>query len=270
MTDSLNLNPDLMIRAGLFAILLVLIVLSERLAPRRRLQGPRTVRWLSNLTLGGLNILILRFGFPMLGYTLAVLATDRGWGVFHWLELSFPPNLVFSLLALDLVIWAQHRFFHWQPLLWRLHRMHHTDTDFDVTTAVRFHPLEAILSLLIKSAVILALGVSPVAFLVFEIVLSSTSLFNHGNFRLPLPVDRWLRWLVVTPDMHRVHHSVVESEMNSNFGFNLPWWDRLFGTYRDQPALGHQGMTIGLNQFREGEEQRLTRLLVQPFRAEKA
>ena len=259
------LNPDILLRPAIFFGLLATFLLAEWLIPRRQPGGPTLLRRSSNLALGGLNILVLRFGFPLLGYALAVRAAAEGWGLFAWLEFSPTVNLVLSLLILDLAIWAQHWLFHRYPPLWRLHRMHHTDTDFDATTAVRFHPFEAVLSLLIKSALIVALGVAPVAYLIFEILLSSTSLFNHGNFRIPLRVDRYLRWFVVTPDMHRVHHSVEVDELNSNFGFNLPWWDRLFGTYRAQPKQGHEAMAIGLDSFRSPAEQQLVRLLRQPF-----
>ena len=261
------LNPDILLRPVIFFGLLATILLAEWLIPRRRPGGPTLLRRGSNLALGGLNILVLRFGLPLLGYALAVRAAAEGWGLFAWLELPLTANLVLSLLFLDLAIWAQHWLFHHSPPLWRLHRMHHTDTDFDATTAVRFHPFEAVLSLLIKSAVVVALGVAPLAYLIFEILLSSTSLFNHGNFRIPSQLDRYLRWFVVTPDMHRVHHSVEVDELNSNFGFNLPWWDRLFGTYRPQPKQGHEAMAIGLDSFRSPADQRLIRLLRQPFAA---
>jgi len=258
---------DVLLRAGFFGALLVLILLLELMAPRRRLLLGRGSRWLPNLGLGALNILILKFALPALGLSVAVLAEARGWGLFnHWnvpLLLSFP----FSLAILDLAIWAQHRLFHRVPLLWRIHRMHHTDPDFDATTAVRFHPLEAVLSMLIKTAVILLAGVGPAAFLAFEVLLSSTSLFNHGNFRMPAGLDRILRWFIVTPDMHRVHHSILRREQNSNFGFNLSWWDRLFGTYVDQPQQGHEHMTIGTGDLNAAADQHLSRLLSQPFRA---
>jgi len=170
------------------------------------------------------------------------------------------------VIVLDLAIYLQHVLFHAVPVLWRLHRMHHADLEFDVSTGVRFHPIEILLSMGIKLGVVAALGTPAVAVLVFEVLLNATSMFNHGNVRLPARTDRVLRWIVVTPEMHRVHHSVVPRETNSNFGFNLPWWDRLFGTYRAQPAAGHEGMTIGIAQFRDPSELRLDRLLIQPFR----
>jgi sterol desaturase/sphingolipid hydroxylase (fatty acid hydroxylase superfamily) len=174
---------------------------------------------------------------------------------------------VLSVLALDLVIYLQHVLFHAVPLLWRLHRVHHADLGFDVTTGLRFHPLEIGLSMLIKYAAIAALGPPAGAVLLFEVLLNAVTMFNHGNVRLPAALDRWLRLLVVTPDMHRVHHSILRKETNSNFGFNFPWWDRWFGTYRPQPAAGHGGMTIGIEQFRERRDSRLDRLLLQPLLA---
>jgi sterol desaturase/sphingolipid hydroxylase (fatty acid hydroxylase superfamily) len=173
---------------------------------------------------------------------------------------------VASVVLLDLAIYLPHVMFHAVPALWRMHRMHHADLDFDVATGVRFHPIEILLSMLVKFGVVVALGASALGVLIFEILLNATSMFNHGNVHIPLQLDRYLRWLVVTPDMHRVHHSIVVGETNSNFGFNLPWWDRLLGTYRDQPAAGHDRMTIGIEQFHEPRELWLDRLLLQPFR----
>ncbi len=259
-------DSGILIRAALFCLLLILIATAEWRSPRRKLHLSRSSRWPANLALGTLNILLLRIAFPFLGLSLAIQVQEANLGLFQWLSLPVWLNVLLSLLLLDLLIWAQHRLFHYSDLLWRVHRMHHADPDFDTTTAVRFHTLEAILSMLIKSAAIVLLGVNPIAFLAFEVLLSSTSLFNHGNLNIPTSLDRWLRWILVTPDMHRVHHSRKPAEMNSNFGFNLPWWDRLFGTYRAQPALGHSEMEIGLDQFSETQDQQLGKLLLQPFR----
>lgn len=259
------LNTEILLRGGLFAGLLTVLLVSERLAPRRRPVGKNGLRWTSNLAIGGANILMLRFALPMLGFGLALTVESEGWGVFRLLDLEPAVAFVLSILLLDLLIWGQHRLLHWQPLLWRLHRMHHSDPDFDATTAVRFHPLEAAFSMGLKSIAIVLLGVTPPAFLTFEIILSSTSLFNHSNVNIPERLDRVLRWFVVTPDMHRVHHSSDPAELNRNFGFNLPWWDRLFGTYHAQPALGHRAMHIGTREFSERRDQRLDRLLLQPF-----
>jgi sterol desaturase/sphingolipid hydroxylase (fatty acid hydroxylase superfamily) len=195
-----------------------------------------------------------------------LVADARGWGLLPALDV--PPWLavVAAVIALDLAIYLQHVLFHAVPVLWRLHRMHHADLEFDVTTGLRFHPVEIILSMAIKLGVVAALGAPALAVLIFEVLLNATSMFNHGNVRLSLPLDRMLRWLVVTPDMHRVHHSILPRETNSNFGFNLAWWDRLFGTYRAQPQAGHAAMTIGIDQFRDPRELRLDRMLLQPLR----
>jgi sterol desaturase/sphingolipid hydroxylase (fatty acid hydroxylase superfamily) len=198
----------------------------------------------------------------------AVLSESRGWGLFNVLALPIWLNVLSALLLLDLAIYLQHRLFHAVPVLWRIHRMHHADLDIDVTTGARFHPIEILLSLGIKGLVVVSLGASPLAVLAFEIVLNATAMFNHSNVRLPALVEPVLRWLVVTPDMHRVHHSIVRLETDSNFGFNFPWWDRLFRTYSPQPKGGPEGMTIGIEQFRDARELLLDRMLTQPFRKE--
>lgn len=254
------------VRLAAFSGVLVLMLAWELLAPRRALANPRIVRWGNNLGIVVLNTVLLRLVFPAAAVGVALLAESRGWGVLAMLELPGWLAVLIAVLLLDLAIWAQHVIFHAVPALWRLHRMHHTDTDFDVTTGLRFHPIEILLSMLIKAAVIIVLGAPAVAVLIFEVLLNATSMFNHGNVRLPARLDRVLRWVVVTPDMHRVHHSWHPEETNSNYGFNLPWWDRLFRTYRAQPRDGHEGMTIGINLFREPGDLRLDRLLLQPFR----
>jgi sterol desaturase/sphingolipid hydroxylase (fatty acid hydroxylase superfamily) len=178
-----------------------------------------------------------------------------GWGLLNHFQVPFAIAVPLAVIAMDFVIWLQHVMVHAVPALWRLHRVHHADLDYDVTTGARFHPLEIILSMLIKFATIVVLGPPVVAVVIFEVLLNATAMFNHGNIRLPAGLDRVLRWVVVTPDMHRVHHSVEDDETNSNFGFNLPWWDRLFGTYRDQPRAGHVGMTIGIRSASQPEAQ---------------
>ncbi len=259
------LHHESAIRLGCFLAVLVLMMLWEWRQPRRSPSLPRIRRWPANLGIIVVDSLVMRLVFPVLAVGAAGLAEAKGWGLFHALDAPFGLACVASLLLLDLTIYAQHVLFHKQPLLWRLHRMHHTDLDFDVTTALRFHPLEIVLSMLIKLAVVVSLGTPPVAVMLFEVILNATAMFNHGNVRLPERWDRALRWLVVTPDMHRVHHSVRPEETDSNFGFNLPWWDRLFGTYQDQPRDGHAGMTIGLEYFRNQRATTLTGLLLQPF-----
>ncbi len=236
------------------------------MAPRRPLSQSKAVRWYGNLGIVALNTLVLRAVLPMAPLAVAGLAAERGWGVLNLLDVPAWLAVVLAVIALDFAIYLQHVMFHAVPALWRLHRMHHADLDFDVSTGVRFHPIEVLLSALIKMAVVVVVGAPALAVLVFEVVLNATSMFNHGNVRLPAALDRRLRWGVVTPDMHRVHHSIAAEETNSNFGFNLPWWDRLLGTYRAQPAAGHQGMTIGIEMFRDPGALHLHRMLVQPFR----
>ena len=253
------------LRLGAFAAVFVTVAVWEAFAPRRRLRWSRIRRWPHNLGLLALDVIVVRLLAPGAAIGVAILSQTNGWGILHAVALPEWVAVVFALLALDLAIYGQHVLFHRVPLLWRLHRVHHTDTDFDVTTGTRFHPVEILLSLGVKCVVIVLLGAPPLAVLVFEVVLNITAMFNHANARLPAAVDRWLRWLLVTPDMHRVHHSVVSGEMNSNFGFNVPWWDRLFGTYRAQPLAGHSAMRIGVEGFDAPEEIRLARLLVQPL-----
>jgi sterol desaturase/sphingolipid hydroxylase (fatty acid hydroxylase superfamily) len=262
---SLLLSHEPAVRLAFFLGVLLAMAGWEVWAPRRRQLLSRWVRWPSNLGIAVLNTLLLRLAFPAAAVGLAALAADRGWGLLNNIPLPDAARLVLALLALDLAIYLQHVMFHAVPVLWRLHRMHHADLDFDVTTGARFHPIEILLSMGLKLAVVAALGASALAVLIFEIALNATSMFNHGNVVLPAPLDRALRSFVVTPDMHRVHHSVRPNETNSNFGFNLPWWDRLLGTYRAQPVDGHVGMTIGLDSFRDPAELRLDRMLVQPF-----
>lgn len=241
----------------------------EVLAPRRSLSVGRLPRWPSNIGIVVVDALAVRLLVPAAALGASLYAAGHGIGLFHWLDLRLSVAALLGFLILDLVIYAQHVAFHHLPWLWRLHRMHHADLDIDVTTGLRFHPFEILISLAIKIGVVIAFGIPPVAVLVFEVVLNATSMFNHSNVSMPPKLDRIVRLLLVTPDMHRVHHSIVRAETDSNFGFNLPWWDRLFRTYRPQPQSGHDGMTIGLPIFRDRKELRLDRLLIQPFRREK-
>lgn len=254
------------LRLGVFLGVLAIMALWELLAPRRRRDIPRVIRWSNNLALVVIDTIVLRLTFPILAVGLAILAQERGWGLFNIFEVPAWVAVVASVIILDLVIYLQHVMFHAVPALWRLHRMHHADLDFDVTTGLRFHPIEIVLSMGIKLAMVLVLGPPAVAVLIFEVLLNATAMFNHSNVRLPLAADRVLRLVMVTPDMHRVHHSILPEETNSNFGFNLPWWDRLLGTYRAQPAAGHDAMTIGIEQFRTPRDQWLDRMLVQPIK----
>ena len=265
MSDDLQAVEPL-IRLGIFFGVLVVMAALEHLAPRRRQEVPRLVRWPNNLGIVVVDTLLVRLIFPTAAVGLALVAEAQGWGLFNALAAPWWVAVIGSVIVLDLAIYLQHVLFHAVPALWRLHRVHHADLEFDVTTGLRFHPVEILLSMGIKLAVVVALGPPAVAVLIFEVVLNATAMFNHGNVRLPAHVDRVVRWVVVTPDMHRVHHSVRPDETNSNFGFNLPWWDRLLGTYRAQPADGHEGMTIGIEQFRQARELWLDRMLIQPLR----
>ena len=254
------------IRLGAFFGIFALMAAWEVAAPRRTLRESKSIRWASNLAIVVLNSVLLRALFPAAAVGVAAFVAERGAGLINIFAAPFPLAIVLSLLVLDLAVYLQHLMFHAMPILWRVHRMHHADLDFDVTTGVRFHPLEMILSMLIKFAVILLLGPPVLAVLIFEVLLNATAMFNHSNVRIPQPWDRALRWLVVTPDMHRVHHSIDAPECNSNFGFNLPWWDRLFGTYRAQPAAGHERMIIGIKPFRLQRDLWLDQMLLEPFR----
>lgn len=253
------------IRLGFFASVLLLMALWELLAPRRQLAVSKPLRWFSNLGLVALDTLAARFLVPLGAIGVALLAEERGWGLFHNVGLPGWLAVILSVVALDFIIYLQHVMFHAVPVLWRLHMVHHSDLDFDVTTGVRFHTIEILLSTGIKTAAVVLLGAPALGMLIFEVLLNATSMFNHGNVRLPAWLDRVLRLLVVTPEMHRVHHSVLPRETNSNFGFNLPWWDFLFGTYLAQPAEGHEGMTIGLEQFRDERVEWLHWMLALPF-----
>ena len=245
------LQNEPLIRLGVFLSVLALVAVMEIVAPRRALTVSKLRRWTSNLAIVFLNSALVRLLFPMAAAGFAGFAAARGWGLFNHAGLPLWAAFLASVVLLDLAIYLQHVMFHAVPALWRLHRMHHADLDFDVTTGARFHPAEIALSMLIKFAVIAALGAPAAAVVVFEVLLNATAMFNHGNLRLPLALDRVLRIFVVTPDMHRVHHSIEDHEVNSNFGFNLAVWDRLLGTYRDQPDAGHEGMTLGIRDHRE-------------------
>ena len=245
------MTNEMPIRLGFFFGIFAVMALWELVSPRRHLRTSKAIRWTNNLGLVFFNSFVVRLVFPAAAVGMAVFASEQGWGLFNYIAASFWVAILASVVIMDFFIWLQHVMVHAVPVLWRLHRVHHADLDFDVTTGARFHTLEILLSMLIKFAVIMLLGPPVVAVVLFEVVLNATAMFNHGNVRMPVGLDRLLRLLVVTPDMHRVHHSVEDDETNSNFGFNLPWWDRLFGTYRAQPRVGHEAMTIGIHTFRE-------------------
>lgn len=259
------MNREYILRVGFFFGIFVMIALWEAVAARRKLGVPKAHRWASNLGIVFLNTILVYWLLPVTAVGLASLSQERSWGLLNNFSLPAAPALILGIIAMDLAIYLQHVMFHAVPILWRLHRVHHVDLDFDVTTGLRFHPLEIVLSMLIKLAVVVMLGPSPMAVIIFEILLNGTSMFNHGNIAIPQNLDRTLRLFVVTPDMHRVHHSILIWETNSNFGFNLPWWDRLFGTYRSQPSAGHEGMTIGNSDFRDRRSWSLLWMIALPF-----
>lgn len=266
MSAALLLKQEPFIRFAFFSGILAIMALWEQWFPTRRLSVSKPLRWASNLGLATLNTVLLRMLFPLAAVGFAGITAEQRWGLFHVLEAPIWLATVLSVIALDLAVYWQHVMFHALPNLWLLHRVHHADRDFDVTTGLRFHPFEIVLSMGVKIAAIALLGASPMAVLVFEILLNGTAMFNHSNVSLPWSVDRWLRWVVVTPDMHRIHHSVIPQETNSNYGFNLPWWDHLFGTYRAHPAKGNQGMTIGLAEYQKTlRVAQLPWILVLPF-----
>lgn len=268
-------DPKVLVRLGAFLAVFAVMASWESVAPRRALTAPKGKRWLHNLCITFANPVLLYLAFPVVAMETAAISAERGWGLLNNLDMhglaAYGLGVrgaaagVVSVVVLDFTVYLQHVLFHRVPLLWRLHRMHHIDMDIDVTTGARFHPLEAMLSMGIKMAAVAALGAPVWAVVVFEVLLNGTSMFNHSNIYIPPGVDRIVRLVVVTPDMHRVHHSVLRHENNSNFGFNLPWWDRLLRTYRAQPAEGHQGMTIGLSTFREEKYLTLRWMLATPF-----
>jgi sterol desaturase/sphingolipid hydroxylase (fatty acid hydroxylase superfamily) len=251
------------IRLAVFLGVFTAVAIWESLSPRRKLDTSKNLRWISNISVTLIGTAVVRGLFPVLAVTFA--ANESTMGLLHQVPLPFFVRVVIGVLALDLIIYGQHVMFHSIPLLWRLHMMHHADLDMDVTTGLRFHPVEIVLSMGIKLAAILLVGPPVLAVILFEILLNATSMFNHGNIRMEAGLDSLLRLFVVTPDMHRVHHSVIILETNSNFGFNLPWWDRLFGTYRAQPAAGHDDMVLGLSQFRNPQRLTLPWMLALPF-----
>lgn len=260
------LDNELSIRLGFFFGIFAMMATWELRAPCRALTVSKGLRWINNLGIVILNSILLRLIFPAAAVGFAALAEQRGWGLLNIYDVPFGLSVIIGAVMMDFVIYLQHVMVHAVPALWRLHRVHHADLDFDVTTGSRFHPLEIILSMLIKIATIMVLGPPIAAVLIFEVLLNGTAMFNHANVKLPQPLDRILRLFVVTPDMHRVHHSVEDDETNSNFGFNLPWWDRLFGTYRDQPRAGHEEMDIGIHTYRDPRKvNQLPGMLILPF-----
>ena len=260
------LNHEPTIRLITFLTVLIGMMVWEVATPRRRQEIPKVLRWTNNLSLVVIDTAILRLAFPVLAVGLAGIAKTNGWGLFNMIDLPLWIAVIFAIMLLDLATYLQHIVFHAVPGLWRLHRMHHADLEFDATTGLRFHPAEIVVSMTVKLALVLAIGAPAVAVLAFEVILNAASIFNHSNIALSPAMDRVVRLFLVTPDMHRVHHSIEPRETNTNFGFSVPWWDRLFGTYLAQPAKGHLEMKIGIEQFRSRRELWLDRMLVQPVR----
>lgn len=252
-------------RLSFFLGIFLCMAIWERLAPRRNLTQSKFVRWINNLGLTFFNAGLVSILFSLAAVGTALLAQDKGWGLFNQIAGSIWLKGLISIFVLDLVIYTQHVVFHKVPVFWRLHRMHHIDLDIDVTTGSRFHPVEIVLSMLIKMGVVVVIGAPAWSVVIFEILLNGTSMFNHSNLHLNANKDKVLRLMLVTPDMHRVHHSVLIRETDSNYGFNFPWWDRLFKTYRDQPAAGHTGMKIGLANYRDSKWLQIPWMLVVPF-----
>ena len=264
--DEFIMSNEVIIRLSFFLGIFVVMAIWEYIAPRRALTVSKVVRWSNNLGLVFLNSFILRLLFPAAAVGMAAFVNEQGWGLLNYFEVSPVFAIFISVVVMDCIIYLQHVMVHAVPVLWRLHRVHHADLDYDVTTGARFHPIEIILSMLIKFATIMLLGPPVVAVVIFEVMLNATAMFNHSNVRLNLTLDKFLRLLLVTPDMHRIHHSVEDDETNSNFGFSLPWWDRLFGTYRDQPRAGHENMVIGIRTFREPRMSSwISGMLIMPF-----
>jgi sterol desaturase/sphingolipid hydroxylase (fatty acid hydroxylase superfamily) len=256
---------EALIRLAAFLGIFGAVALWEGQHPRRQRAVARSSRWPSNLGLLAVDVIVLRLVAPGAAIAVAMAAQAGGWGLLNAAALPTGAALLVAVVLLDLAMYFQHVMFHAVPTLWRLHRVHHADLDFDVTTGTRFHPVEILISTAIKCAAVAAIGATPVAVLIFELLLNGMAMFSHANAPVPERLERWLRWLVVTPDVHRVHHSVQYDESSSNFGFSLLWWDRLFATYREQPRAGHIAMDIGVDAFRSEDDLRLDRLLIQPL-----
>lgn len=259
------MTSEALIRLSVFGAVFVVMASWELASARRTLKDQRRRRWSHNLGLLLVDVLVLRLTVPGIAIAVAVAGEANGWGLVRYLEIPTGLGFVIGVLLLDLAIYFQHVTFHAVPTLWRLHRVHHSDVDFDVTTGTRFHPIEIVISMLFKAAAVAAIGASPEAVLTFEILLNATAMFNHANVSLPARLEPWIRSVVVTPDMHRIHHSILYNESSSNFGFNVSWWDRLFGTYRKEPLAGHDAMVLGVDAFRDDADLRLDRLILQPF-----
>ncbi len=253
------------IRLSSFIGLYALLTLWEISSPKRKLEHARRLRWVSNFGLIIISSILIRFIFPTAAVGISLLVEQNHWGLLYYFELPYIIHFIAAFVLMDLSLYFQHVMFHALPLFWRFHRVHHTDLDFDITTGLRFHPFEMVISILIKFMTITALGVPVLAVVIFEIILNAASMFSHSNIKIHSAIEQMTRWFIVTPDMHRIHHSVSENETNSNFGFFISVWDRLFGTYTKEPKEGHTGMQIGLNNFREPKWQDIRWLIYLPF-----
>ncbi len=256
---------DIAIRVIAFLSMFGLMASWEAIAPRRKTATLKVSRWIANLSVAVLNTMVIRIVMASGAVGVAMVTAENGWGILNMLHWPVWIEIVLAVLLLDLMIYLQHLGFHAVPVLWKIHMVHHADPDYDVTTAVRFHPVEALLSMVLKMAGVAIIGASPTSVLAFEVILNGMAMFNHANVRMPAFVDRILRWMVVTPDMHRIHHSIFLRETNRNFGFNLPWWDYMIGTYLASPSRGHERMTFGLKKFRSPACLKLLNILKLPF-----
>ncbi len=262
--NHLSLDSESSIRLTIFILVFVFLAIAELIWPRRVPAPGKMRRWFANIALSLINTLVVRMAIPLAGVASAILASERGWGILNTLDTPDSASIFMFILAFDFTIYWQHRIYHFVPLLWRFHRVHHTDEDYDLTTGNRFHPVSIVLSALIKIGLVFIMGPPAVAVVIGEVLLNATSMFNHSNIRIPAMADSWLRRILVTPDMHRVHHSTDLTEHNRNFGFNFSWWDRLFGTYLNQPSNPHQNMAIGINGINGKQTAELPSLLIQP------
>lgn len=256
-------------RLAIFVLLFAIMATCEYFAPRRELRPVKAKRWITNWAIVLIDSVLVRLVFKTAAVGGALWAGENNFGLFNNVTVPLWLSVIISFVALDFAVWLSHVASHKIPIFWRVHRMHHSDVDIDVTTAIRFHPIEILLSMVWKFAVVLALGAPAISVLIFEIVLNGGAMFNHSNFKLPLWLDKVLRLFIVTPDMHRVHHSAIGDETDSNYGFNLSIWDRMFNTYIDQPKLGHEGMTIGLGEWQDEKPTGLAWSLSVPFISQK-
>jgi len=263
--DSVVISHEPFVRLAFFAAIFSIVAVAEALRPRRKLVASKQKRWINNILLSFTDTIILRFVFPIFPVGVAVFCKESGWGILNYFHFPLWVAVICAVVLLDLIIYVQHKMFHLIPVFWRLHKVHHIDQDIDVTTGLRFHPLEMILSMIIKMTAVAVIGAPPVSVVIFEILLNGATMFNHSNLHIPLAADRFIRLMIVTPDMHRVHHSVIVKETNSNYGFSFSWWDRLFGTYRREPEAGHLQMKIGLNGYSDPKYLQLSQMLITPF-----